>query len=54
MHMYVYILIELSVRLFVCSHFDAHGNYYVDDTEIVQDNWLTDVDWNKVREDGTV
>ena len=34
----------------VCvSHFDAHGNYYSDDdTEAVQDNWLTDVDWNKV------
>ncbi len=31
------------------SHFDSHGNYYVDDTEVVQDNWLTDVDWNKVR-----
>ena len=32
-------------------YFDAHGNYYAkDDPESVQDNWLTDVDWTKVRD----
>ena len=35
-------------------YFDAHGNYYTkEDPDNVQDNWLQDVDWNKVeRRDG--
>ena len=40
-----------DVLLFsLSSYFDAHGNYHVkEDTESFQDNWLQDVDWNKVR-----
>ena len=33
----------------VSSYFDSHGNYYYkEDPESVQDNWLQDIDWNKV------
>ena len=31
-----------------CRYFDAHGNYYLKDNEVVQDTWLDGVDWNKV------
>lgn len=33
------------------GYFDSHGNYYYkEDPESVQDNWLQDIDWNKVDE----
>ena len=33
------------------GYFDADGNYFVkDDPNAVEDNWLQDVDWNKVEE----
>ena len=32
-----------------CRYFDSHGNYYLkQDPESVQDEWLQEVDWNKV------
>ncbi len=32
------------------SYFDAHGNYYAkDDPDRIQDSWLQEVDWNRVR-----
>lgn len=32
------------------SYFDAHGNYYAkNDPESIQDTWLQEVDWSKVR-----
>lgn len=35
--------------LSLSSYFDAHGNYHAkEDTDSFQDNWLQDVDWNKV------
>ena len=31
-------------------YFDSHGNYYLrEDPESVQDEWLQEVDWNKVH-----
>ena len=30
------------------SYFDAHGNYYSHSEKEIQDNWLDEVDWNKV------
>ena len=32
-------------------YFDAHGNYYAkEDPNAIQDTWLEDVDWARVRE----
>ena len=38
----------------VCHrYFDAHGNYYAkEDPNAIQDTWLEDVDWARVREGG--
>ena len=34
------------------GRFDAEGNYYTFKQEDVQDNWLTDIDWSNVDEQG--
>ena len=43
-----FIFSMLQSALLQCRYFDAHGNYYLKDNEVVQDTWLEGVDWNKV------
>ena len=44
-------LLTVIIFLWYPSYFDSHGNYYEkDDPDTIQDNWLTDVDWNKVKD----
>ena len=51
-------MISLHIFKGVCAcichrYFDAHGNYYAkEDPNAIQDTWLEDVDWARVREGG--
>ena len=40
----------MNFAVYTSRHFDGHGNYFSsNDPDSIQDNWLTDVDWNKVK-----